>query len=101
MALAQFSQKVHRRWNEAEQKRAAAEQGHAKERKHRKQLQTEMKRLEKQISTSREESEKAEAQLKKWRDRQPIINHYLGVVKTMAEYILRRVSARGSTNRAQ
>lgn len=87
MSLARCAQKFHIRSLDAERNRMSAEQARAKERKHRKQLQAGLKEMEVRAISSNTAMGKAEAQSKKWRDRQPIINHYLGMVKTMAEYI--------------
>lgn len=87
MALARFAQKVQRRRKDAEQARKAAEQSSSEERKQRKHAQQRLKDAVAGADESAGSLQKAEAQLKKWKDRQPYINHYLGLVKTMSEYV--------------
>jgi hypothetical protein len=55
------------------------------ERNRRKQLEAELQQAAADAATRAALSEKSEALLKKWKDRQPVINHYLGIVKVMAE----------------
>lgn len=85
MALARFAQQVQRRWKDAEQARAASEQKFSKERKQRKDAQQQLKDAHASATETTESLQAAEAQLKKWKDRQPYINHYLGLVKTLSE----------------
>jgi len=87
MALARFAQKVQKRWKDAAQARVASEQALSKERKQRKHAQQQLKDALASAAESAESLQKAEAQLKKWKDRQPCINHYLGLVKTLSESV--------------
>lgn len=87
MALARFAQKVQRRWKDAEQANVASEQKLSKERKQRKDAQYQLKNALASASQTIEALRVAEAQLMKWRERQPYINHYLGLVTTLSEYV--------------
>lgn len=57
------------------------EGAYSKERKQRRHVQSELSSVKGRI----EGLEKAEAQLKRWEERKPAINHYLAVVHDMAE----------------
>ena len=62
------------------QHRSTMKASYSKERKQRRQVQSEVLEAKKRIETL----EKSEAKLKKWEDRKHSINHYLDLVGKMA-----------------
>lgn len=70
MALCHYSLQVRKYWKSAVQKQSAMETAYSKERKQRRQLQSELQELKQRIETL----EKAEARLKKWEERRPVID---------------------------
>ena len=81
MALCHYGRQVRKHWKAALQKQATSEAALSKERKIRKKLQSEQAELQKKI----ESLQKAEAQLKKWEDRKPVINHYMNAFTEMTK----------------
>jgi Skp family chaperone for outer membrane proteins len=81
MALCHYGRQVRKHWKAALQKQAIADAALSKERKIRKKLQSEQAELQKKIETL----QKAEAQLKKWEDRKPIISHYMDAFCEMSK----------------
>jgi len=85
VALIRFAHTMHRRLKVTEQAQEASEQSLSKERRQRKQAQQQLKEVAASAADTAESLRRAEDQLRKWKDRQPYINHYLGLVTTMSE----------------
>ena len=83
MNLARYAQQVTRYWKGSQHRQQAIEAAYSRERKQRRQVQSELLDLKARIETL----EKGEAQLKKWEARKPVINHYLSVVGEMAKSV--------------
>lgn len=81
MALCNYSRGVRNHWKAAQRKLSASEAALSKERKTRKRQQSEQAELQKKV----EVLQKAEAQLKKWEDRKPVINHYMNAFTEIAK----------------
>lgn len=88
MALARYSQKVHTRWKTAEAKHLNAAQAIGRERKQRKQLQHEISEARLRTIDDAAALAKAQASLKKWEDRVPVINSLVAAIKPMAECVM-------------
>lgn len=88
MALARYSQKAHARWKAAEEKHTAAALGLTRERKQRKQLQLDLEDGKTRAVGEAATLEKAQASLKKWEKRMPVINSLMAAVTPMAESVL-------------
>lgn len=88
MALARYSQKVHTRWKTAEAKHLNAAQSLGRERKQRKQLQNDISEARLKTIDDAAALAKAQASLKKWEDRVPVINSLMAAIKPMAECVL-------------
>jgi len=83
MNLARYAQQVTRYWKGSQHKQQAVESAYSKERKQRRQVQSELLDVKARVETL----EKGESQLKKWEARKPVINHYLSVVGEMAKSV--------------
>lgn len=70
MALVNYSLEIRKRWKSAEEKQSVMEAACSKERKHRRQLQSELQALQERI----EGLEQREVEWKKWEERKPMIN---------------------------
>lgn len=70
MALVNYSLEVRKRWMTAQNRQSAMESACSKERKYRRQLQSELQPLQQRI----ESLEEREAEWKKWEERRPMIN---------------------------
>ena len=81
MALCHYARQARKHWKDALQKQTAMEAAFSKERKQRRQVQSELQELKNRV----ESLEKCEAKLKKWQDREPEINHYLHMFALMAQ----------------
>jgi hypothetical protein len=81
--LARYAQCVGKHWKTAERQRQALEAALSRERKQRRQAQHANSDLKARV----EELEKNEVKLQKWEARKDVINHYLGVVSDMAQYV--------------
>lgn len=88
MALARYSQKVHARWKEAEEKHLVANEAIGRERLLRKSVQAELREVKAQAALDSAELAKANVSLKKWGERMPIINKLMAAVKPMTEFVL-------------
>ena len=88
MALARYSQKAHARWKVAEEKHTAAAHGLTRERKQRKQLQADLEDAKVRAVSEAAALENAQASLKKWEERMPVINSLMAAVTPMAESVL-------------
>lgn len=73
MALCHFGKKARKHWKAAHEKHLATEAALAKERKTRKQLQSEQVEMQDKVHALK----KVEARLKNWEERKPMINHYM------------------------
>ncbi|KAK5138392.1 hypothetical protein LTR08_003453 [Meristemomyces frigidus] len=83
MNLARYAGRVGRRWKNALSKQQAMEAAFSKERKQRRQAQSDMNEQKHRIA----ELEKLEEKLKRWESRKSIINHYLGAFTEMTREI--------------
>ena len=81
MALCHYARQARKHWKGAERRHSAAEASNSKERKQRRQIQSEVLELKTRVETL----QKAEAELQKWESRKDVINHYLGIVGHMAK----------------
>lgn len=88
MALARYSQKVHARWKEVEEKHVVASEAIGRERLLRKSVQAELREVKAQAALDSAELAKANVSLKKWGERMPIINKLMAAVKPMTEFVL-------------
>ena len=88
MALARYSQKVHTRWKEAEEKHINAAQALSRERKQRQELKHHISEARLTTIADAAALAKAQASLKKWEDRMPVINSLMASIKPMAECAL-------------
>lgn len=81
MALCHYGREIRKRWKAALHNLSTSEAAVSKERKIRKRLQLEQAKQQKKI----ESMQKAEAHLKKWEDRKPVINHYMNAFSEMTK----------------
>lgn len=83
--MARFAQKIYSRLRAIEEVQVKATQAHISEKKRRKETEAELQHVLADVGLAKVAYEKTAAGLKKWQDRQPYINHYLGVVIEMAK----------------
>lgn len=82
-ALCHYGRRARKHCQDASNKQRALETAYSKERKERRQLQTELLALENQVGLLKE----AEAELHKWQDKKPEILHCLGAFGEMSRYV--------------
>ena len=81
--MVRYSKAVTSHWRSEQRKRRILESSFSKERK-------DWRQQEADIKDRIAALEKAEAKLKKWEQRREMINHYLGLVGKMGEYVASR-----------
>ena len=74
---------MRKHWKNAIHKQTTMEAAYSKERKGRRQVQSELLESRNRV----EALEKCEARLKKWEDRKPVLDHYLNTFSDMAKYV--------------
>jgi uncharacterized protein YlxW (UPF0749 family) len=83
MALCHYGRQVRKHWKAALKEQSAANAALSNERKARKRLQSEQFELQTRVAAL----QKMKAQVKKWEDRKPIINHYMKAFPEMAKFV--------------
>ncbi|TKA65840.1 hypothetical protein B0A55_09121 [Friedmanniomyces simplex] len=83
MNVARYAQRVTKYWKHSERQRHAMETSYSRQHKQRRHLQQEILELKARV----EAMEGAEAKLRKWEARKPLIHHYLQAVNDMSSDI--------------
>ena len=83
MALCHYGRQVRKHWKAALQEQSATNAALSKERKARKRLQSEQVELQNRVAVL----QKMEAEVKKWEDRKPVINHYMKAFPEMTKFV--------------
>lgn len=82
MALALHARRARENWKKAVRLQKDAVKTTARERDHRRQADANVQELETKVKSLEEK----EAQLEKWQERKPYIQHYLDLLPRMARY---------------
>lgn len=90
--LIDYAMEATKHWRSANKKRSIVETTHFAERKRWQQSEAE-------LSDRIVNLEKSEARLQKWEARRDLINHYLGLVNQLSEYVRERCCISGETDK--